>query len=285
MTEDRKDSKAFDGTNIESLPRWLRDLIDYQNESAGRETGRIKRFVADDRSEATTSEKKKKERAFSELMRRLQDPHYARLYSSAVDAVARADKAIGAALAEIETETEVALQRLERLRQSAAELPDGTKIFQSRRSGQWYAEDGRDLTDQASAARGLDRAGPSLEEYKEAQEKLGDLEIERAEIEAYRRDVVNPSKERLGDTKNPPSEDELEEITNMESTLPARAQKFLNSPEPGTTNAGKKPVADDVTGPASLNAPDMSGAFKTAREDAYASSSATPLPTSVPKPS
>lgn len=268
MSEDRKDSKAFDGMNIESLPQWLRDFIDLQNEAADRSnTGRAKRFFPDDRSEVPTSEKKKRERAFSELIRRLQDPHYARLYFAAVEAVTKADKAVSAALAEIATETDVARQRLERLRQSAAELPDGTKVFRSNADGHLYTEDDRDVTDLKDSVNGLSEASPSREACKEAKAILDDLGAERSEIETYRRDMLDPAKERLGDTENSPSEDELLDFGNIKGTLPLRGQKHLTLAESGVAKAEKKSSADEVLSPAPLNAPDVSGAFKTVRDD------------------
>ena len=284
MAKGKDDSTGFDGFNIESLPRWLRDFIDLQNEVAGREAGRIKRFLPEDRFEGPNSEKKKNERAFNALMRLLQDPHYARLYSEAVDVVTRADRAVSAALDEIARETDAARRRLEQLRQSAAELPDGTKVFLSDRDGHLYTEDGSIVDDRRAAASGLSESSPSWEEFSTARTRIDDLDDERQRIETYRRERIEPAKERLRDTDHPASEEELEEFKSMEGTLPPRGRKHLRAEEPGAAKSGaalKNSAADEIAGVYESPAPDVTGAFKTAHDDA--SSSATASPTTGPK--
>lgn len=82
MAGDRKDADQSDGISLDSLPKWLRDMIDLNNESAGRETGRIKRFSLSVSDKSLNAEKEKDERRFNALMRLLQDPHYARIITT-----------------------------------------------------------------------------------------------------------------------------------------------------------------------------------------------------------
>lgn len=147
LTKDRDDLAGF---NSDSLPRWLRDLIeDYNNESAGRETGRQKRFFGEDHFDTLSTEKRRdKDRRFETLMRLLQDPDYARFYKQVWNAVSAAEDAAQQAIRSLAQQQEAAAQRLDALRQSATKLPDGTKVFRSGIDGRLYAEDGRDVTDQ-----------------------------------------------------------------------------------------------------------------------------------------
>ena len=92
MARDRDDQAIFDGTNLDSLPRWLRDMIELN--MAALETGRIKRFPPADANDRQGLEKKReKDRAFSALLRLFLDPAYAKLYGDAAASVTRADEA------------------------------------------------------------------------------------------------------------------------------------------------------------------------------------------------
>lgn len=287
MAADRDDSKVFDGTNIESLPRWLRDFFDLQNEAAGRDTGRMRRFYSEDRFAGPNSEKKKTERAFNALMRLLQDPHYARLYSDAVNAVTRADKAIRAALDEIARETAAARQHLDQIRQSAAQLPDGTKVYQSERDGHLYAEDGSIVDDRREFVSGLSESSPSWERRQTATTRVETLETERQGLETIRRDRVEAAKERFADTESPPSEDELEYIKSIKDALPGRALDKLNQMEIDGQTASvpsSNSAADEILGSYQSPAPNATTAFKTAHDGIPDSlSTINPRPTHNPK--
>ena len=203
-------------------------------------------------------------------MRLLQNPHYAKLYSDAVDVVTRADKAAGAALDEIAQEAEAAQQRLAEIRKSATQLPDGTKVYQSERDGYLYAEDGNIVDGRRREfASGPSESSPSWEEFQTARMRIETLDTERKEIETYRQDVLNPAKERLADTESPPDEDELEYIKNITDTLPGRALDKLNQMEidgPTASVLSPNSAADEILGPYQSPAPNATAAFKTAHD-------------------
>lgn len=289
MTKDRDDLAGFNGTNLDVLPRWLRDLIDYNNESAGLDTGRMKRFFGEDRSGEMNSEKRReKERRFETLMRLLQDPDYARLYKQVWDAVAQAEEAAKQAMQSLALEGEAARKRLEALRQSAAELPDGTKVYQSKIDGHLYTEDGRDVTDQKDSVAGLSETSPDWEKLKERKAAVDDVEIRERGVETYQRTIIDRAKERLTNEGNAPSDDELRDMLKTLRDTPSadmRAKLAPSSPQTASiVNTLNNSAADEILGTAALNAPAVAGAFKTASEEAYASSSATLLPTTAPKP-
>ncbi len=166
MENERKDPLTIpDGMALESLPAWLRDLIDINNESAGRNTGRIQRFSASSRYEGPESQKREKEHNFSNLIYLLQNPHYARLYRQAVDAVNEADRAAARALLKLEREGELAAQHLRKLKEAAAQLPGGRRVFQSK-NGRIYTEDSEDVTHLRDAMMGLTDASPSGRNFR-----------------------------------------------------------------------------------------------------------------------
>lgn len=277
MSSDRGDLRNFDGTNLDALPRWLRDLIDLGNESAGRDTGRARRFYLSEEHDPQGAEKKReKERAFNALLLRLQDPNYARLYAEAAENVTRAGNAVETALREIARETDAVRQRLERIRETAARLPDGTRIYRSGVDGKLYAEDGRSVNSAGLSADDLD-AAPSWEEYTGAKRSLDMLETERRGIEIYKRDILEPAKERLGDTESPPAEEELEFFKKLEAPMPTRARKEFDRQK--AEDAGLKPEASaDEQGSAALNAPDLRTEFKAALDSPPAFSAASTPP-------
>lgn len=213
MTGDHKYTDQSDGVFLDSLPKWLRDMIDLNNESAGRETGRIKRFNLPVSDKAINAEKEKEERRFNALLRLLQDPIYARIYYHAVVTVTTAEEAIEKAKRKLEQEGELAEKRRRELLDKAAQLPDGTKVFQSLNDGRVYSEHGEDVTHWKNSNTGFYPNSPSWEDYQHTKKIAEEIEKQRHQVEIYQHRVLNPMKERLSDSDNPATSDELEKIT------------------------------------------------------------------------
>lgn len=283
MARDRGEQAGFDGINMESLPRWLRDQIDCNNESAGRDTGRNKRFFTSDYPDGPEAEKREKDRAFNALMRLLLDPEYARLYERAAESVDRASEAAARAAEKLARQSEIADARLDALRASAAELPDGRKVFKSS-DGRLVAEDGTDVSDQADMVTGLTKDSPRWEEYKRARERLDEIERQRREVEKFQREIVDPAKDRLSDTENPPGKEELQEI--IETMEEAAPEVVRAEYETGAPAAAQLPslgaAADEYGEPASLGEVNLSLEFKAAHDGA-AVASVSSQPTPAPK--
>lgn len=260
------DLTRLDGINLDSLPKWLRDSIDINNEMADRDTGRIKRFVSSGHDDdGPDSEKQKAERHFNALMRLLQDPEYAALYGDAVKAVDDAADAAARALDKLALEAEAAGERLQELRDNAAELPDGRKVFRGE-DGRLYVEDGTDVTDQRDSIRGLSANTTSWTDYKRGKETAEDIERRRREVEDYLRNVVNPAKIRLGDPNNPPSKDELEDILRrLKKEQPADVLAAQKATEPDeASKLANKSAADKYVPAAGVSAPPMFAQFRSA---------------------
>lgn len=282
MAKDPQDSST-DSANIDALPKALRDSIDLNNEYAGRETGRIKRFLTAQDESGPGSEKEKEKRHISRLMQLLQDPIYSKAYFEVEAILERAESATAIALARNADQLHEASEYRETLRDAAADAPDGRKIFASN-DGNVYYEDGTKVED--PAVRSLAHGSPSWEEYQRAQRMIERLERERHEIEEYQRSVVGPSRTRLEDQDNPPSRDELEEIRKrLETRMPQPVRDaYDESSGPGSVSpvAGNE-AADDYLNAPALNAPDLPGHFKAAHDAASLDIASSPLPGRLPK--
>jgi hypothetical protein len=276
-SEDRRDGMALD-----SLPRWLRDFIEYSDELADRDTGRRLRFGVSDNGEGTLSDRgKKKQRRLDELLRLLQNPAYAQLYREATETIQRIDDAAERARSKLARERGVLTERLESLKSRAAELPDGRKIFRSE-NGRLITEDGADVTAKRDTIKGLSPETATWKEFRDAQTRLAEIQQQQREIDDYMQDVIDPARERLTNPDNPPTMSELREFQQtVEDAMPsalrheivdARAEKNTASPLTNTAAAGK------YVGPAGLNAPDLSAQFEAASPREPYGSQATKSP-------
>jgi hypothetical protein len=276
VAKDPQNTPELDGANIDALPKSLRDSIDLNNEYAGRETGRMKRFLTARDANGPQAEKEKDERHFTRLMQLLSDPNYAKAYYTTEAMVERAEGATEIALARNAEKLQEAQEQREQLRASAADAPDGRKIFASK-DGNVYYEDGSKVTD--PSVQKLAKGSPSWEDFQRTQETIERLERERRAIEDYSREVLDPARSRLNDQNNPPSEEELERIRHdLETRMPGPVREAYDE----ANHANASPVApsaldDDYLSETALNAPDLPAHFKAAH-DAGPSLAAAPLP-------
>ncbi|MEJ0038750.1 MAG: hypothetical protein WDO68_22185 [Gammaproteobacteria bacterium] len=284
MAKDRNDATVPGGVDIDSMPKSLRDSIDLNNEYAGRETGRMKRFLTAQDTQGGEHEKEREERRFNALMRLLQNPDYARAYFELETMVERADAAVTLALSRNSQDAADAQDHLAQIKDNAAQAPDGRKVFRAA-NGRVYYESGEAVSDPALAERAM--GSPSWEEFQRAQAEIERLAKERREIEDYQRDVVDPARERLGDQDNPPSKEELERRKReLETKMPEPVKSALdeiNAPAAAAVPSSNSAAADFLASPG-LNAPDIEKHFTAAVNfrEPYGSQ-ATPLPASVPK--
>lgn len=192
----------------------------------------------------------------------------------------RASDAVDTALRDNANASSEAGQRLQELGDSAATLADGRKVFLGK-DGRLIAEDGTDVSDQRGSITGLSGKTPSWEDYQEAKARLEALRAEREAIERYRRDVLDPAKERLNDPDNPYSKEELEEAgqeAEEQMPEPVRSAYQANAPVIGARKP-EKSAADEYTGSYSVPAPDVGTKFRSAHDGAAASQpGVAPLP-------
>lgn len=300
MTGVRDDDQArSEGIALDSLPKWLRDLIDINNEFADRDTGRAKRFLASSAEDGPDSEKKKEERQFNALMRLLQDPEYARLYTEAANMVSDIEDAAAWALEKLEREGEAAAQKLDEIKDSAATLPDGRKVFLGE-GGKLYAEDGSDVTDQKDSVHGLSANTARFKDHVRAREVAEDIERRRREVEEYQRGEIERAKRRLADPDNPPSKEELEDIMRrasqkmppdvrlqFEAARAAAPSASIPAQDAATGKAEPPPAnsaaADELVPAKGIGAPDLFAQFRSAGAVVSNADPFAPQPTVAPK--
>jgi len=109
-----------------------RDFADLQNEQQGLETGRMPRFLSGDVRERRKpgGEGRSRARDLSRLQQLLAtNPAYATVYEATWDALDEAEGKAAAALAALTRKVSADNERLQVIRDTAARLPDGTRVF------------------------------------------------------------------------------------------------------------------------------------------------------------
>ncbi|MEM9840552.1 MAG: hypothetical protein AAF830_15545 [Pseudomonadota bacterium] len=208
----------FDGT---SKNRRQRDHDDLQNEIAGRETGRARRFLPDD---ARTAEGARKRRgrlaAETQLVLMLQDPVYRERYEAVSAALSTAMQTTDAVLVRLEEQILAAEIALDALQETAARLPDGTRVYRDAQ-GTVRREDGSAIDDTLTATIIWTGNEPSFEAFTAARDHLAGLETDRDEVTDYQNKVLGPAHDRITDEHDPPSLDELDDILkNIDAKMP-----------------------------------------------------------------
>lgn len=185
------------------------DLDDLNNERAGRDVGRQRRFLHDRDPEFTDQKKKENEQRLSTLMRLLRDPVYAAAYERATSALNRAQEALDAALLSNAHQTESLEEQLGAMNDSGARLPDGRLVFRSH-DGSLKDAEGHPLRSEAvPASLSIPLDAPSYEDYAATRDALTSARARSKDLAEIQTDVLDPARDRLNDQDNPLSLDEL----------------------------------------------------------------------------
>ena len=196
--------------------RQRRITDDLANETAGRETGRIKRLDhPGDQPIGARGRKDKEERDRTASLTRLQallnDPAYRALYDDTFDQLRAAEAATEAALEEAHDALSQAETDLQSTLDNAARLLDGTRVFRDA-DGNIRTEDG-DIVSGPDAETIVWKGGePSYEELLARRKAEGDARQRIDDLLRYQNDVLGPARDRMEDPDNPPTPDELKQI-------------------------------------------------------------------------
>ena len=205
------------------------DFDDLQNEQAGRETGKMARFLTGADAPTKTNEKARKEReAFqTRLQIMLCDPAYRALFEQTSrvlrDAQARLDAAQECVMelrAGIDAEFDDMLRR-------AAHTPDGRPVFQDQ-NGDFRALDGKKIDDELAATIVLRGDEPSFADALALQEQRERVDRLSADIAAGQVEVGD-AQERLENPDDPPSAEDLEAMQANADALLAGIDAELDS--------------------------------------------------------
>lgn len=197
-----------------------------------------------------------------------EDPYYAELYNRVSEKLDRAERAVDNALSDIDQRLETSGQALAAMRENAAELADGTKVFLSGKDGHLYTEDGVQLSDDEAKSVSIPDDAPSWETYSAQRQTQDEALRQREEVERYQRDVLEPLKKRLRDPDNVFSKEELEEVDrNFGSDMPPimRGDYDAHAPigaAPDTSVSPDQGSAPPMIGETDIsNMPEMGKAF------------------------
>jgi len=218
--------------NITSNDKRKQDFDDLQHEMSGIDNGRMKRFLPESSLSFHAKRKEKEQREFhSRLMQMLQDPIYKAHYDFALDRLGEAERSTDTALAKLEFAIEHAEQELQSIKENAARLPDGTRVYRDAQ-GDVRREDGSAVEDSLIDSIVWQGNEPSYEAFLEAQQKLTDMKQQYEDTNVYRNEVLGNARDRLEDEDNPPSVDEIDAILDdIETNMPKAVQKELPVPE------------------------------------------------------
>jgi len=105
------------------------DYDDLNNEAAGRDVGRIKRFRPDQSPEFLDKKKRENEERISQLMQMMRDPVYAAAYQGAWDSYHRAQEVLDQALLDNAEEIERLESLIAEYEENTLRMADGTLAF------------------------------------------------------------------------------------------------------------------------------------------------------------
>ena len=237
------------------MERWddqkrQQDLDDLNNESAGRDVGRISHFHHDRDPQQIEARKREEKHRHDMLLQMLRDAEYAAAYQNAWVALDNAQSALTQALLENAEEAERLAEVLDATTDQAAHLPDGTMVFRAADGSLRDADGNRLRSDALPASLAIPEDAPSYEEYVDARNALYSARVRGQELARIQTDVIDPARNRLNDRDNPPDADELDRIRDQMDSVAERiaadgtAAVFADQEPPETEPVGTE--ASDV---------------------------------------
>ncbi len=215
------------------------DLDDYNDEIAGRDTGRIKRFLSREARDHLEDGKDKKSIEKLSLLDILlmTDPVYAQLYSDVMEKIEEIDRAVNKALMLANQRIDDLETNLADIRERAQRLSDGTLIYKSQ-DGTVFSDDGILVSQQEIGDVRWKPSDPSWEERREAGEALDLAYRKKEEIEEYRDGTLQHAKDRMNDRDNPPDKEKLEELIQGLVDGQPREVRSLTEEQPSSAQSG-----------------------------------------------
>lgn len=217
--------------------RRQQNFDDLQNELSGSEVGRIPRFLSAEARQILLDKRNgKPSAAMSALdMALMSDPHYAKVYSKAIDQLSMYDDATARALEKAQHISDVAQAELEDVLERAAKLSDGTRVFRDGNGAVWTEDHQRVDQDNADKIE-WQGSEPSYERFieKENTSKTSDHYIN--EIRRYQTDVLGAARDRVTDQDNPLSATDIEnEMNDLRSRMPDAVKLEIREDIPANT--------------------------------------------------
>lgn len=252
------------------------DFRDQQDELAGRENGRMKRFLSPE-ARPEVQEEKRREAAYRSMLDYLlaNDPEYAALFGELCDKVDSYERAAAKALQALTEEIAALDEQLERMEEKADTL-DGKRVFFSRDGRRAYTEDGKEISAGDMARINRNKEAPSWEDYQEAKKQRDKAKSDYDEITSWQYNVLDPVKDKIRDKENPIPKDEIGGITDdLDKSIPKGMKPYLeDAPAPAASKPEEKQSY--------LNAPPVKSHFDAVKMD-IPDLTVIPSPESMPK--
>lgn len=219
---------------VSAARRREQDRDDFHNEHAGRDVGRIRRFLPEDARPDNSGKRAEREsRHVSALLSLLQsDPAYAALYGNTFDKLRKAEAATALALAQATSDLDQARTDLAEALDGASTLADGTRVFRDQNGDVW-TEDGKRVEGDALDEIVWRERGVSYEELLARKKAVDEGQRTLEAILQYQVEVLGHARNRLADEDNPPSKEELEQIQReIEDKAPPAVRETLKLDDP-----------------------------------------------------
>lgn len=223
--------------------RRAEDFDDLQNEIAGRNNGRMRRFGHGDENSPDAKTKRQADRAFRDMldMRLATDAEYRALYIDLGEKLADAEQSSDARLAALTDKLNATQDAIDDMLSSAARLPGGERVFRFA-DGSIVDERGNTVDDLEAESIVWSPDAPSAEDYFAAVDQRSALTQELNAWTDYRHDTLGTIRDRYDDRDDPMEVDELSEAMEM---IEAQKPKMLD----GRPSVEESPSPDNASVP------------------------------------
>ena len=195
----------------QALAKRGQDLADWQQEASGANGGKAQRFLSPNaRDDLDPKARKDKEARQSALQRMLLNAVYRAAYEDFGRRLSQAEAQIDAALDKAADQIGTARAALDSLQNTAARLPDGTRVYRDAH-GRIWTEDGTEIDDEYGVIVWPDNA-PSYEDYLLAQSQLDAASAEFNRLQRIRIDVLGRIRDRYEDEDRPITQGEMDDF-------------------------------------------------------------------------
>ena len=240
MDDDKNDFDLIEANAADR--RKAQDFDDYNLELSDAEVGRTPRFLGGLNRSRIKEEQKKKDQANLQTMLdlMLMDAEYRQLYNGALDRLRELEDLTEQALVDAQQQLSEADTVLDNILDRAAKM-DGTLVFMDANGLVWTQFDQRVKTSDAEAIEWIGNE-PSREEFVGARDYSQQIQQHIHSLRKYQTDVLGSARDKLADSDNPLSKEELRDlIDDFDSQLGATAKPVepaINAPEAHHQNGG-----------------------------------------------
>ncbi len=224
------------------------DFKDLQDEYAGRENGRAKRFLDEDAQDSRNSSKKKAKRQaeqLSRLQQLLTNTAYANLYNNAMNQLRDMEDRTQQ---EIERITQFLIQVREDLNtilDQAATLPNGVRVFKNA-SGQVMTEHGEEVKGQALEEILWNGNEPSYESFIAKKQEIEQAETSLKQWQTYQVGTLGRIRDRLTDENNPSKPEDIQGFQSEINRTPNPFEKKPSEMDRNQFEQAQRPATDQI---------------------------------------